>query len=359
MRKSLICLLVNVSMIMGCSPVTPVIPSIETQVSLQTPVSPETSVPLTPTIVITDTLYPTSTLQPPLVEHEWSPEPVLVYSGSTFGMGPIYPRAPKFILYADGRLFVTSYDRDIKREQILTKRLERQGICQILNTIDQVGYLDYNPQDYMKDSPFRVADAGDSYINVNAWKSISGKYNALEDAFIFRFLSIKKSNGDLLRDSVIISSALANIYYFLEDFPNSDFQVYDPDKLLLWVSSRPDIQFDGTGKLWPFENPALAELHSQTGSGVYGPYHDNPFVVLNDGNAQTVFDLFDKSYAWDGEVMFDNKIAYQVFARPLMPYENPQLWLSDFSASDAPKPDFKLHCYPSDGTLPIPIPSYP
>jgi hypothetical protein len=360
MRKAIMILWVGIFIFMACNPLTSV-PGAGTQTIIQTPTTSD--IPNYMQTLVGDYIHtpdPTNTPQPALNEHSWHPEPVLVYYGYTSGMGgPLYPRAPGFVLYSDGRLFTSRYDENIKRERIYVKQLDRTGICQILNTIDQVGYLDYDPQDYLKASPNGISDAGDYYLDVNAWKSISGNYYALYDFLLFRFFTVKENNGDLQNSNVVVSSALANVYYLLEEFPQSDFQVYFPDKFLLWVSSRPDIQFDGSGKQWTLEYPTLAELHAQTGFSTYLPDTNTEYVVLDDKNARMVFDLLEESYAWDGDIVFENGLAYEVFARPLLPYEIPKMRVSDFTASDAPESTFELHCYPTDGTLPIPTPSYP
>jgi hypothetical protein len=153
-------------------------------------VAPETQEPVivrTETQAVTSAVSPTSsptrtsTPQPPLVEHEWQPEWVLLSFNFTSGDGggdlrP--PLAPKFILYADGNLFVERFLE--KGSQFLVKKLERKEICQTLNTLDQIGFLDYDPSSYefIGGGPY-VMGAGGVSIEVNSWKSHNGNYYIL------------------------------------------------------------------------------------------------------------------------------------------------------------------------------------
>jgi hypothetical protein len=53
---------------------------------------------------------------------------------------------------------------------------------------------------------------------------------------------------------------------------------------------------------------------------------------------------------------------FAVTVRPLLPFEKIELnedRMSDITAPDSEKPNFKLTCHPSDGVLPIPTLSNP
>jgi hypothetical protein len=186
---------------------------------------------------------------------------------------------------------------------------------------------------------------------VNAWKTNKGKYYALGVHLYFEERKSEEGWGPW------ISPALRNTYRLLADFPSADFEIYNPEEMLVWVSTLPDFHDKGRSKQWPLQSPTLSELHKKTGSAVNLPGND--YAILEGRDAQVVFEHFGKSYDWQGDLVFENDIAYVVFARPFLPYEKPQLYVSQFPATDAPKPDFKLTCRPSDGLLPIPTPSNP
>lgn len=359
MKKTILILSLGILLITGCVRVTPPATVAETQTSSRTPTLTRTPKPTkTPTI----THSPTSTVQPPLVEHEWSPETLLIYFDVYPGIGYIFPSAPFFILYADGRLFIKVENETTNREQIFAKHLSRQETCQMLNTLDQIGYLDYDPQNYYQDSQaYNITDAGDYIINVNAWKNTLGNYYALGEHLYFLSDVSNEKSEEFQKYSPVILPALRDTFYFLRKFPHSDFELYSPEKLLIWVSLIPQYKDDSTGKQWTLKNLSLAQLHQETGSNVGFPPSENSqsFAILEDDDADAVFELFQRSYDAQGELYVQDGQGYVVFTRPLLPYEDPHLYISQYPPSNSSKPDFKLHCYPSDGTLPIPTSFYP
>ena len=93
---------------------------------------------------------------------------------------------------------------------------------------------------------------------------------------------------------------------------------------------------------------------------------DLRFIILNGQDAQLLYDYFGNLIGEDYffiEDPQDGNKYYEIFARPLLPYEiageYDTGYISMVPAPDAPKPNFKLTCYPSDGVLPIPTPSNP
>lgn len=69
------------------------------------------------------------------------------------------------VLYADG-LFIRSRWFVSNRYEMYGRQLAHQEICALLNTLDQVGFLDYDHSVYMDP----MDGAGSTIIYVNAWK---------------------------------------------------------------------------------------------------------------------------------------------------------------------------------------------
>jgi len=287
-----------------------------------------------------------------LTEHEWYPETVLVSYERGNGDGCcIFPKPPKFILYSDGQLFVANYIKPSGknsdyREQILLKQLNREETCQVLNTFDQIGYLDYDSRSYQ---PPAVDGDGIGRIIVNAWKIKQDDYYGLTALFYIERMDIPRSLAN--------SPALRNAYYLLTQYPTTDFRVYKPEELVLWIYSIPNFHNNDKGKEWSLPSPSLADLHTITGSKVNCP--DNDYVILNGQAAQNVFDFFGQSFSEQGELVFENGSAYIIYARPLLPYEAPKLMDSEIPTSNSQNLNLKLICHPNDGVLPIPTPSNP
>jgi len=146
----------------------------KTPIRTRTPRPTRTIVPsrtptrtITPTPTLTASL--TSTLLPQLIAHKWQPKSVLVKLESGGGDGCcVYSYPPAFVLYANGRLIVNRRfeENGEERTQLLTKVFPRQELCSVLNTIDQTGYLYYDPSSYHPQSGEYFAVDGASHLNI-------------------------------------------------------------------------------------------------------------------------------------------------------------------------------------------------
>ena len=242
MMKSIMKLVVLLGILAACSPATPLATVTPTLTPSRTPIPSKTSIPsetstLTFAVAPAFTSTPTSTPQPPLVEHEWNPETVLISMDWSPGdggghIGDLGP--PTFILYADGNIFMLNLLKleDGYHVQVLNKKLNRLELCKHINTLDQIGYLDYIPSDYsfIGDKSL-VIGAPSISINVNAWKSSSGSYYGLID--YLENDTVKEYYGK--NGYPIISPALQNAYHFLDQYPSQGLEVYNPERVLLWI----------------------------------------------------------------------------------------------------------------------------
>lgn len=355
------------SILTACTSAGPLVTTAPTFTPSRTSIPSETPIPsdtptFTLTIAPTFTVTPTSTPQPPLTEYEWNPEIVLISMREEMGdggmsLGDLGP--PPFILYADGSLFLS---QDIAvgnsyRTQILTKKLGREEICQHLNTLDQTGYLDYNSSNYVFIGGEADSVGGPNiFIAVNAWKSKSDNYYDL--GYYLRGDVIRKFYGQ--KGYPIISPALRDAYYFLDNYSANGFEVYKPDRLAVWILPIERSYFDMSNqqiKIWKLKDLPLDNLINR--EKLIPDNNGESFLILKNNEAKSVYSYF-------GQVIDENvfviedlpdgvKKYYAIFVRPLLPYEMPGEWyVSTIPVPGSPKPDFKLTCYPSDGVLPIP-----
>ena len=326
---------------------------------------------LAPTPFPTFTISPTSTLQPPLVEHTWQPETVLISFYETHGDGGAdYPFTikPSFLLLADGRLFVSHYDLETGEYSILTRQLNRREICQHLNTLDQIGYLDYDPATYqfVGGSP-SILGAPGNIITVNTWSM------AQENSYyeLSRYMDGGRYGPSIGLDPndpngrPVVSPALRDTYYFLSRYPSAGLQKYDPTRLalLIYQTKKPSNDSSVTLSKWLLQNPTLAELFAEGGSSFSDNIHRA--LVLKGATAQSVYDALGRYPSVSGYFYEENdgvEQYYHLSVDALMPYESPEgddMYLAQIPAPGTENPNFTLTCYPSDGILPIPTPSNP
>lgn len=374
MRSIIIIFLLGI--LAACAPATPLATASASLTPSLTLQPTRTSYPSrTPTPSLTPfptlTISPTSTLQPSLTEHQWRPERVLISLEFTPGDGGGFaPRAPSFILYADGSMFTTRFleiDHDYK-EQLLFKKIGRKEICQNLNTLDQIGFLDYNPESYIfTDGGPQIQGAGSASIRVNAWKAQEGHYYELPLYIGPNFPDSLASILDLKNQKgfPVISPALRNAYYFLSEYSAEGFEIYKPDRLAVWIrpleqDSIDYVESNENPKEWAQNAPSLTSMFAKIDYG----NNDASFryLVLTGRNANVVYHFLNESFGADYYYELKNngeRVYYVLSARPVLPYELPLGYTSQIPAPGSVKPDFKLTCYPSDGVLPTPTPSLP
>jgi len=178
----------------------------------QKPVADETIIPSSTHTIIPATLLPsetftptvsptqTSTPVPTLVAHKWIPsEPLIVFGGSggDGGCGFESTLPDGFTLLSNGNLYVVDWNNELRTYEIKSTTLSRQSTCNLLNSIDQTGFFDYDPSTYISDpqnwSP-PIMGAGTTYISVQAWRSNSVNLYGL-GSFIHEEDKIKKAWG--------------------------------------------------------------------------------------------------------------------------------------------------------------------
>lgn len=292
----------------------------------------------------------TPTPLPPLTIHTWTPQTVLVFSDSSGGDGCCdYHLFPDLVLFGDGQLFITELI-DIEgytRQQVLRAQLDTSQVCSILNSLDQIGFLDYDTFTYLLDENgtpqeyFSSEGMGTRNITVNAWQSNSGSFYGL-GTYIYEneyHPLCNPCSGNI----PTILPALLNTYHFLENIPNLDFgyQIYLPNQLELLV--YPPNETTQYAAEWPFSSINLANLflQGQDASGNSIP------TIITGADAQAIYEYF-RQAADPAHVAFkENDQLYEVFIRPLYPYP----WDATEPLSGIPE---TLTCTPEDGVLEFP-----
>ena len=300
-----------------------------------------------PTATITPGPSPTSTRQPPVESHQWQPGRVLL----KFGVGDRMPTSPfgsepELTLYADGLLIARLCQAE--RCSYGSRQMKREQVCSVLNTIDSLGFFDYDPDTY------RSPQTGDRTVSieVNAWRSKRVRLDQLdrwlEDPLYF--VNIFGCKSCFQRPTIL--PALANTYYFLSHFRPEGLKPYQPERIGLWLS-RPFLV--GTPSPWPLASPSLTDLYER--SKCADP-NQSQVVPLSGSDAIRVSEAISKALAkWKAPLFTEGDLQLQVVNQWLLPdegtagcgeTENP------LPAAGLPTPAFILNCSPADGILPVP-----
>ena len=359
MKQITILFLAGIWLVVSCTPSTPSVTPTVTLTPSFTPRPSETFTPShtpTPSLTPTSSLTPslTSTAVPPLAVHKWHPKTVLVKLESGGGDGCCrYSYPASLVLYANGRMILSENfeENGDWRFQLLTKTYSREETCAILNTIDQTGFLDYNPNEYRPQGSdyFAIDGSATTRITVNAWRSNYGEFYALH-SYLYQEVALLGHIG-----FPPIPPALRDLYYFLMEYPTDGLELYQPQRLGLVVSKPIGTQRDAPSLDWPFEEFSLAEIEKITSADGY----PSRFIVIEGEPALSIYSYLGNSFDY-GETVSQNGQEYAVFARPILPYEIPQFHTWNILPDPSVKPpEFELECYPSDKVLPIPIPTTP
>ncbi len=327
----------------ACAPnQQPVLPTANAAATTFTPTAaPTLTLSPRPTVTWTPTpeLIATSTPVPLLTAHEWTPDNILVSYNVFGGDGgaPFRMHLPdQLTLLSDGRLFVLVWDQDFVGYQFLTARLSRQETCQILNTIDQAGFFDY-------DHGFTRADPANPWfqgngstiteIDVQAWRTKSA---ALDSSALY----LGTDYPDIYP---VVLPALANTDKFLATLVPENSEIYHADRVGLWLQKFDSAYSSGSLTepiIWPIQSLRLSDI-PDGGLTKWDP----PGAILHGQDAETIFQLFQERITDWGIVFVDGDQRYVVFARPLMPHE--------YTATLAPLTP-SLHCLPEDGWISLP-----
>jgi hypothetical protein len=301
----------------------------------------------TQTITFTSTLTttPEPTQVPTLEAQTWVTDNPLVMSYGSSGDGCCqHPWPPEFVLYSDGQLFIWAQTE--QGSQLLTKQLARQEVCAFLNTVDQLGFYDYNQETYQIDrygqkiEYFSIEGSNTQHISINAWRS-----NAVSLYGLRSYLNADPSIFDLPKGSFfqspIILPALKNTFLLITSYMPSDMEIFQPEFLEVWLIGS-EISGENT-RTWPVEEPSLEYLiNNAQADESYNNWtgQSSRKIVLAGSTAREVFDLF--SQKLDSQVFTDGKNTVEIIALPVLPYTD--------GYEESPTPS-SMHCAPSDGQV--------
>jgi hypothetical protein len=299
------------------------------------------------TIVATPafTTTPAPTRVPTLEAHTWMTDNSLVeYYGSGGDGCCQYPRPPEFVMYSDGQLFIRAQTE--QGSQILTKQLTHQEVCAFLNTVDQLGFFDYDEETYQIDhygqpiEYFSIEGTNTQHISIDAWRS-----NAVSLYGLRSYLEAEPSIFDLPRDSFFqsptILPAIRDTFSLITSYMPSDMEIYQPEVLEVWITGTEN-PGDNT-KTWQLEEPSLKYLINNAQADEHYTNwvgQSSRKIVFTGSKAKEVFDLFSQSL--DSQVFTDGKDTVQAVAVPVLPYTD---------GYEAPPTPSSMSCTPSDGQV--------
>lgn len=320
-----------------------------TRPPLPTPIPSQTSTP-TPVPTITPGPSPTSTRQPPLTDHTWLPGRVLLQMGVEPGnasqqLGP----SPDFILYASGQLIVRQCNQTLC--SYLTQMLPHRETCTVLNTIDQLGFFDYDPGTFH--SPSEGGQA--TFIQVNAWRQAEVRISQLGRWLVDPNWFNKELNCSHCTEIPLIQPALRDTYTFLSTYRPAGMKSYQPDQLAIWIS-KPFVE--GPPAPWLLTVPTLADLYERSKCSAAG---QSQAVILSGSEAVQVAEFTNKMLLEGYAPMFtEGSLTLQVVTQWLLPEQVPAACgeaRGSLPGKAAPTPAFSLSCSPQDGLIPTPSPT--
>ncbi len=337
-------MLLSIALLLAaCSPAiqTPVMPTVE---KTATPFIPFPTASPLPTASLTPAPTLTSTPVPTLTAHEWSQsEPLIMLTNGWGDGGPDfrYSLPVEFTLMPSGDLYLRRWKAGV--DEIVTVQLPRQATCQLLNSVDQAGFFDYDPATYVKNENawFRpIAGPDNTYIWVHAWRENSVSLfflpGFMDPAQVAEMQSAWAGCSNCPEYPTILP-AIRNTYLLIDHYqPPRDMQPLKPGRLGVWLYPDSDPLNPTAAIDWPLKSHTLAAA-----AALKGDPWDPPAMVLSGTDATRVYDALQKRLNLDGTEMREGKKLYRVFARPLLPNEyNP-----------APLPTVKLSCSPADGWM--------
>jgi hypothetical protein len=277
---------------------------------------------------------------PPLTSHEWMPESILVKIEAV-GTGDgccIYSLPPFFILYADGTLIIRN-DSDLIQKTVL----DRRSVCSVLNTIDQYGFLDYDPNTYGV-SP--IGYPSRTRILVNAWKT---KDIILEDLFGFIYGLFDLVEYGIEEPEPVILPALRDTFTFLINYQPEGLVPFEPNEQIVWIyepwwTFEPDYEVNEEEiPEWPLVSIELVDLSKASKCG------DSYMPIILEGEQLIEW----REKIKNGPYKEDDLFA-EIYSRPLFPGEispgcgNAQPAIFPI---DMPDPTLSMICNPEDGII--------
>jgi hypothetical protein len=203
------------------------------------PTQPTSTITVTPSITPRPPT-PTSPPVPPLSSHAWEPEKVLISFGHTGGDGGNdFDNPPTLTLLGNGMLYEYRYSQELDGLRLYEAQLTEQKVCQLINTIDQTGFLQYDEN--VVDRNQMGDGAPDTYILIHAWRDKEIWFPSLP-FFI---------EGDLINYEYYIPPilpALSSTYKLLKSYEPNNLQLSSRQTLALFVE---EVRRSNKATPWP------------------------------------------------------------------------------------------------------------
>lgn len=297
--------------------------------------------------IFTPTISPaqTSTPVPTLIAHEWIPnDPLIAFGGSggDGGCGFEYTLPLQFSLLSNGEVYILNWSEDLGNYQLKMAVLSRQNTCNLLNSIDQAGFFDYDPSTYINEPNWYppIQGVGRTHISVQAWKSNSVDLYGL-GAFINQENEIRQSLTECATCPELkfpnILPSIRKTYQILGNYDTPNLEIYQPARIGLWVDTDTGPE---NALPWPVESVKLSQVifHQKDNES-------SPNIILTGLEAKAAYQLFNNNINVCGINVIEGEKTYRVFARPLLPNE----YLSEAIIQSE-----TISCSPSDGWMEIP-----
>lgn len=285
---------------------------------------------------------------PPLQDHTWVPQSIQIFVDKSPGDGGgSYDFPPELILFGDKQLIISNPQSEWFTFKPLTKALSREETCKLLNTIDQVGYFDYDYTTYRP--PFEGSQY--THIAVDSWRSNTSWNQALE-RFVWDF-----DLDEWLWPSPppVVLPAIADTYKLLASFSPIGLEPYQPEKLILWLQTP---YGEINSQAWPINTMSLDQLvqirreqHPEVEEFIEGIPIIDSYPIIIEGDFVT--DWLAKEIK--NGIYSQGNLTYEVLVRPLWPFEALNEHGNTFiDETIIPTPTEAIQCKVSDGVLPIP-----
>ncbi|NOH12857.1 MAG: hypothetical protein HND51_14540 [Chloroflexi bacterium] len=246
----------------------------------------------------------------------------------------------KFILYGNGHLVISHTQNQLPLE----KYLERQEVCQILNTVDEIGFLGCSPNDLPP-----AAGLPSTSIEVNSWET--AQLNSINLGFAFHCLGDNPPDSCQYIEPFFfqIPNTAKRMFDFLTSHQTEGMSEYSSQELLIWFDKPIPTAEEFT---WPLDDPSLLSLSQQRSC-------NSKHVPI--ALASNFYELFieNQIFSYLGFSYTEKSIRTSILYRPLWPYE----YLDDdcdVSATHGvydpqiPNLPETITCTPEDGLFQIP-----
>ena len=256
------------------------------------------------------------------------------------------------ILYTNGTLITGKWETD--HMEIMQGKLSRKEACALLNTIDQTGFFNLAPEDWMSNAyraqydGYAVGEgAPAAIIDVQAWVTQTVSFYELGI-----LLDVLKEEPDSVKDRYV-PKAIRDVEALKVYLRPKTLKPYVPDRLLLTVTSYGQWTEGKDWPKWPLSTP-LSVLISPT---VLYTGQLVPHVIEGPEATWLYRKYYQQLPIYDGADFNEDDFAYNVAAIPLLPLESFNAKASGeltIPSADVPITTTTMTCYPTDGVLPIP-----